>query len=227
MGRTTVDLSIGGMTCASCVAALEEALGRVPGVERVSVNLATERATLTFDPKTTSVQILTEAIEDTGYQVRSETITLPIQGMSCAACVAAIETALRRSAGVRAASVNLATSHATVTYLPSVLDPAALRAIVEDVGYEVPELSEGAQDREQVAHEQELGALRRKFTVGAGLSVLVLLGSMPDWLPWWPTPPTHPLTPWALTTPVQFWVGWQFLRGFAAALRHRGMGVSQ
>ncbi|MBS6363321.1 cation transporter, partial [Burkholderia sp.] len=42
----TVDLDIGGMTCASCAGRVEKALAAVPGVTRVSVNLATERATI-------------------------------------------------------------------------------------------------------------------------------------------------------------------------------------
>ena len=54
----------------------------------VSVNLATERATITYDTGVTNVQELAHAIEDVGYQVRSETATLPIHGMTCAACAA-------------------------------------------------------------------------------------------------------------------------------------------
>jgi len=75
-------------------------------------------------------------------------------------------------------------------------------------------------DVEQKAREQELATLRRKVVVGAILSSLVLVGSMPEWVPWWPAILTNHLTLWALTTPVQFWVGWQFLRGFSKALRH-------
>src|SRR4051812_45367100 len=83
----TVDMGVGGMSCASCVASLETALGRVPGVAHVSVNLAAERAAISYDADVTSVQALAQAIEDAGYQVRTETVTLPIHGMTCAACV--------------------------------------------------------------------------------------------------------------------------------------------
>ena len=64
-----------------------------------------------------------------------------------------------------------------------------------------------------------MATLRRKFVVGAILSALVMVGSMPELVPWWPAILTNHLTLWALTTPVQFWVGWQFLRGFGKALR--------
>jgi P-type Cu+ transporter len=62
--------------------------------------------------------------------------------------------------------------------------------------------------------------LQRKIVVGAILSALVMVGSMPELVPWWPAPLTNHFTLWALTTPVQFWVGWQFLRGFVRSLRH-------
>ena len=51
---TTFDLPIQGMTCASCVGRVERGLSKVPGVEVASVNLATERATVTYDPAVTT-----------------------------------------------------------------------------------------------------------------------------------------------------------------------------
>jgi P-type Cu+ transporter len=220
MKSITVDLSVSGMSCASCVASLEAALSRVPGVERVSVNLATERATVTYDADVTNVQALVQAIEQTGYRVRTETVTLPIQGMTCAACVNTLERGLRRATGVLSATVNLATARATVSYLPAVIDPRGLREVIEDLGYHAPEVTGAAEDSEQKARAQEMATLRRKFIVGAILSALVMVGSMPELVPWWPAILTNHFTLWALTTPVQFWVGWQFLRGFGKALRH-------
>src|SRR5919106_6284881 len=220
MRQMTGDLSVGGMSCASCVASMETELGRVPGVVHVNVNLATERATITYDADVTTVGALVQAIDDAGYQVRTETATLPIQGMTCAACVNTIERGLRKADGVLSATVNLATGRGTVSYLPSAINPHGLQEVIEDLGYEVPEVNGPAADVEQQAREQEMATLRRKFLVGAVLSTLVMVGSMPEWVPWWPAILTNHLTLWALTTPVQFWVGGQFLRGFAKALRH-------
>jgi P-type Cu+ transporter len=220
MRQMTVEMSVSGMSCASCVASLETALGRVPGVVHVNVNLATERATITYDADDTTVPTLVQAVEDAGYQVRTETVTLPIQGMTCAACVNTIERGLRKANGVLSATVNLAMGRGTATYLPSVINPHGLQEVIEDLGYEVPEVTGPAEDGEQQAREQEMTTLRRKFLVGAVLSILVMVGSMPEWVPWWPAVLTNHFTLWALTTPVQFWVGGQFLRGFVKALRH-------
>ncbi|MGC9671180.1 heavy metal translocating P-type ATPase [Planosporangium sp. 12N6] len=66
---TTVSrtLEIGGMTCASCVGRVERALKRVEGVELAEVNLATEVATVTYDPARVPVEALTEAVGKAGY----------------------------------------------------------------------------------------------------------------------------------------------------------------
>ena len=63
----STDLSIGGMTCASCVRHVERALADVPGVQEVSVNLASERAAVVFDPAQTSEKALVTAVESAGY----------------------------------------------------------------------------------------------------------------------------------------------------------------
>lgn len=62
-----IDLPITGMTCAACAARIERSLGKAEGVAEAAVNLATERASVTFDPAVTSVDRIVETIRDTGY----------------------------------------------------------------------------------------------------------------------------------------------------------------
>ncbi len=68
-GETALSLPVQGMTCASCVVRVEKALKRVDGVRTASVNLATERATVTFDPARTTVDQLRSAVADSGYSL--------------------------------------------------------------------------------------------------------------------------------------------------------------
>jgi Cu+-exporting ATPase len=63
----TAEFDIGGMTCASCVMRVEKALGKVPGVDHVSVNLATERATVHANPAVANEQLLA-AVSKAGYE---------------------------------------------------------------------------------------------------------------------------------------------------------------
>jgi len=67
----TLDLPIGGMTCASCVARVERALRKVPGVQQASVNLATESARITYAPSGEMEARLRRAVRDAGYEPRT------------------------------------------------------------------------------------------------------------------------------------------------------------
>ncbi len=220
MTTTRIDLPIRGMTCASCVARIEKGLANVPGVQEVSVNLAAERAALTYDPAQVGVEALISTIQEVGYEVPVATLTLSIGGMSCASCVATIEKALAAVPGVVRASVNLATEQATVEAVASVQVEALTHAVAE-VGYSAAPVADVAPDREKAARAQEIRRLGLKTLVGAVLSVPLMLGSFPEWFPWLPRLLTEHVTLFLLATPVHLWVGWQFHRGFWAALRHR------
>ena len=75
------------MTCASCVSHVEKALSKVPGVESAKVNLATESATVNYDPNRASVDTFAKAVQEEGYQVPLESEIFNVQGMTCASCV--------------------------------------------------------------------------------------------------------------------------------------------
>ncbi len=66
-GEAMTELAISGMTCASCVRRVEKALSKVQGVSLANVNLATEHATVTFDPQTAGIPDLIGAVENAGY----------------------------------------------------------------------------------------------------------------------------------------------------------------
>src|SRR3970040_2983124 len=83
-----------GMTCASCVARVEKSLSRVEGVTEASVNLATKTATVTVDPHRAGPGRLVSAIRDTGYEVPVQRTEFPVEGVTCASCVARVGRAL-------------------------------------------------------------------------------------------------------------------------------------
>src|SRR5438309_10903706 len=89
--ETEVLLPSGGMTCASCVRRVERALSKVEGVQSANVNLATERATVKYDPSRVTTSNLRAAVESAGYAVPTEEAVLPIEGMTCASCVRRVE----------------------------------------------------------------------------------------------------------------------------------------
>ena len=156
-------------------------------------------------------------------------IVAPVRGMHCAACVGRVERALTSVSGVEQASVNLATEQATVSFDPARTSVDALKAAVAAAGYELAEPRADAapvDDAEQAAREAEQRSQRTRLIVGVLLSVPVLLGGMAHLLPWVPAALRDPWVLLALTTPVQFWVGWQFHRGFLHDLRYRSASMS-
>ena len=96
--------------------------------------------------------MLLDKVRDVGYEPVTSTLDLGIRGITCANCVGRVERALKKVGGVLDAGVNLATERATVTYLPSEVSPAQLRAAVRESGYEVLETQAG-QDHSDVERE--------------------------------------------------------------------------
>jgi|DewCreStandDraft_2_1066082.scaffolds.fasta_scaffold00260_57 Cu+-exporting ATPase len=223
-GRLLLSLPIEGMTCASCVRRVERALSKVPGVQSASVNLATERATVTADPRQVSLQDVIQAVEQAGYGVRTAELTLPIEGMTCASCVRRVERALLRLPGVVSAAVNLATEKATVRYLPGTVTVEDIKQAVERAGYHIREeqrlpAGPAGADAQEERQRREQAVLRRKLLFSLAASALIMGLIFSPWkLPL--SMEQQNLLLFVLATPVQFWAGWQFYRGAWAAARH-------
>ena len=227
MTTKQIILPVQGMTCASCVSHVERALKKVAGVTGASVNLATERAAVEYDPAQTTPTDLVEAINDAGYTAVVERATIPVGGMTCASCVSHVERALKKVAGVTSASVNLATERATVEFLPTSAGLADLRRAIEEAGYQALAVEEETSaDREREARAREMRILTRKLVFAAVISVPVFLGSYPMWFPWVPDILKDWVVLFLLTTPVQFWAGWQFYKGAWAAFKHKSSDMN-
>ncbi len=218
----TITLPITGMTCASCVAHVEGALAEVPGVLSAQVNLATERATVVYNPDGTGLADLVKAVRETGYDVPVEKTTLAIAGMTCASCVAHVEKALKSVEGVLAASVNLATERATVEYVPGVASFADFVAAVKEAGYEVvlerEELGEEAESEE----ERKMRAARRRMLIAWAFTAPVILWMLPEMLLGvaWPTPTLYRVGMILLALPVLAVAGRNTYRSGWSSVRH-------
>ncbi|GAA5438131.1 heavy metal translocating P-type ATPase [Deinococcus aquaticus] len=227
----TMELGVQGMTCASCVGRVERGLTKVEGVEQATVNLATERATVQYDPEQTSPAALIEKVKAIGYEPVTGTLDLGIQGMTCANCVGRVERALKKVDGVLDATVNLATERASIRYLPASVSPGQLKAAVVSAGYGVLEAEAGQDrtDQEREAREREVQALRRAVTFSAIFAVpLLILAMVPMlympfhmWLTSYIDMKTLNWIMLALAAPVQFGPGLRFYRLGWKSLVHR------
>jgi len=223
-----IDLPIVGMSCASCASTIQKNLSGLKGVEKVNVNFATSKATILYQPQLISPQDFISSIRKSGYEVGLASVEIPVQGMHCASCVQNIEKALLRMRGVTKAAANLATERALVEYIPSETSLKEIKGAIEQAGYKVLEVppEEELADIEKIIREKEYKKLKLKFFVGLAAGILIFLGSSPRWFPWVPDFLNNFFVLWALATPVQFWIGWQFYRGAWNAFRHRNADMN-
>jgi Cu+-exporting ATPase len=224
MTTKQVSLPVTGMTCANCSLTVERNLKRMDGVAEAAVNLATEKATVTFDPAAVTEGQFLALIRDIGYDVPTAKAELPVTGMTCANCASTIERTLGRLGGVVAASANYASERVSVEYLPGVVSLAAIQQAIRDAGYDVVVAAEGeaAEDVERAAREAEIRSQTRKFWVGVAFTLPLFLLSMGrdfGLLGAWAHEPWVNWLFLLLATPVQFYVGGDYYVGGYKSLR--------
>ena len=226
-----VDLPITGMTCAACANRIEKKLNRQAGVQSASVNFATAKATVNYNPEKTNVSDLIQTVKDVGYDTAGTQKVEFIVDDSArpSGSGVPIEKHLSQLSGVISADFNLATMAINVEYLSNIVNVRAVRVAIEDFGYKVREVSgsgESAEDSIEAAHAAEYKELKTKFWISAVLSLPVLVIAMShgrielfnfsgvNWLQF------------VLATPVVFYCGAQFYLGAWAAFRHRAADMN-
>ena len=159
-------------------------------------------------------------------QKQSQVEVLPIIGMTCANCAATIERQVRKLPGIEAANVNLANERLSVSYDSIALSREAIIARVRKAGYDVPEIvaGEDMEDAEAKARAMDIAHQERRLLVGAIFTIPLFVLSMSrdiGLLGEWAFQPWVNYLFWALATPVQFYVGWDYYVSAYRALRAR------
>lgn len=220
-------LQITGMTCAACATRIEKGLKKIDGVTDANVNLALEKAAVTFDPKLTNVSEMEGKIVQLGYDTVKEVVELQITGMTCAACATRIEKGLNRLSGITGANVNLALETAHVEYNPAMVDVRDIQNKVSQLGYKAEpkqEVMDAGQRR-----QKEITKQKRKFFISAILALPLLWSmvshfSFMSWI-WLPDLFMNPWFQLALATPVQFYIGGHFYVGAYKALVNKSANM--
>src|SRR5687768_1970269 len=228
-------LPITGMTCANCVATVERNLKKLDGVNKAVVNLSSERATVDYEPTKLQLADMIARVERAGYGVATGEAELIIKRLSDDNDARRLEKALTNLEGVTEAQVTFANEKARVRYIPTIVSQAEIRSAVSRAGFESVELGGDAEDAEAKAREHEISEQRRLLIIGLIFTVPLFILSMArdfNWLPSFfyemqPIPgmmaETRPWVTWlmwALATPVQFYVGWQYYISAFKALRN-------
>jgi Cu+-exporting ATPase len=212
------------MTCANCVSTIERNLRRLEGVEQATVSLASERASVVYDPARVDARRLVERVRRAGYDVALGDLDLAVSGLSDDNDARRLERALSSVRGVVEVAVNYAAERARIRYLPTELTPAELRRGIEAQGFTAFERTSTTEDVERAARQHEIARQRRRLIVGLIFTVPLFVVSMMSDLGLIPMAVAHSAAfgwlQWALATPVQFYVGGQYYSGAFKALRN-------
>ena len=216
-------LPITGMYCANCVSTIERNLKKVNGVQSAVVNLSSERAVVQFDPLTTGLDAMIARVQRAGYGIATGEADLIIKRLADDSDARRLEKSLQKIEGVTEAQVSITTEHARLKYVPTVVSQAEIRQAIAKSGFEALELGGDAEDAEAKARQLEIDTQRRLLIIGLIFTIPLFLFSMSmdfgllptqwmesDWAMW---------LMFALATPVQFYVGWQYYVGAFKALR--------
>lgn len=164
--------------------------------------------------------------------------SFPIIGMHCASCARLIERQLKKTPGVSDAAVNYGSEQASVECDPSVATPEALAGAVAAAGYkavvgDAPRKTASGSvmtpdDIKEEAKRNELAGLKTKVVVSGVLSIVIMLGSFPEWFTGIFSDISSiyallaaPATLLLLTIPVQFWAGKSFYQATWSGLKNR------
>lgn len=231
---------IRGIHCASCVRTIEGALLKLFGVRLVQVNFAAETVLIEYDEKSVGPEDFARVVSEVGYKLeipqglggpgkkekldRKNFISLKIVGMDSAHCAMIVEKAIKTLSGIEKVEVDFNNARAKVIFDPREVSVEQIKQAIKDAGYEpIPETSEAEDvlEKEKQERERELKELKKKVIVGAALSVVIFLGSFPEWFSFVPKILQSYFILFLLTTPVQFWVGSRFYRGLVVLAKYR------
>ncbi|MFA4859474.1 heavy metal translocating P-type ATPase [Methanoregula sp.] len=217
------EIRISGMHCATCAVSIEESLMQIPDVVKAQVNFGTDTAHVEFNPGNVSLGTLEKAVNDAGYTVVNREVTLKVGGMMCATCVETIETVLRALPGVVAASVNLGTENAYVTYNPTVSDISDFKAAIEDAGYQFLGIAgEVSEEAEHAARASDLHEKFLRFVIGFAVSIPLMIAM---YVPLSLSMQGLAYLEFIIATPVFAYVAYPIFRAAYTALRNRSLSM--
>jgi P-type Cu+ transporter len=182
------NIQILGMTCAACAKAAERAVRKLEGVTEVSVNIATEKMNVDFDETKLSIDDIKSAVAKAGYEAKEEItfkeVSIPIEGMTCAACAKAVEKAVGKLQGIDSVSVNFATEKANIKYDTKLVRLSEIKQAISKAGYKALEIeSKNKVDEDKARKEKVIKTLWLKFIVSAVFSIPLLYIAMAPMMP--------------------------------------------
>lgn len=164
-------LHVSGMTCASCIAAIEKHVYKVKGVEYILVALMAQKAEIKYNPMYVMPFQLANIVTELGFPAtviegpssQNGEVDLHVMGMTCSSCVHAIESNVLKKEGVISASVSLSTQRGHFAFNPDILGPRDLIELINSLGFETNLIVDHAWDVSYLSQKEEVKKWRNSF----------------------------------------------------------------
>ncbi|KAL1501048.1 hypothetical protein ABEB36_006450 [Hypothenemus hampei] len=163
-------INVKGMTCGSCVAAIEKHVKKIPGCHKILVNLLAARAEVQYDSSVISATEIADSITELGFpaSVLSQAgageseVDLEISGMTCASCVHKIESNLEKMPGILKAQVALTVQKGKFKFDPEVTGPRTIIDTINKLGFQARLAGKDRND-ERLQQKDEIRKWKRSF----------------------------------------------------------------
>ncbi|MFR1710241.1 MAG: heavy metal translocating P-type ATPase [Clostridium sp.] len=170
---------IEGMTCSACANRVERAVKKLDGIEKASVNFATETLTVDFDKEKLDTEKIEETVVKAGYGVKKniKSYDFKIEGMTCSACANRVERVTKKLEGVESSTVNFATEKLTIKFNEDELSYGDIKAAVDKAGYKLVKEEDKVEEKEG-KKKDEASKLLTRFIASIILTVPLLIITM-------------------------------------------------
>ena len=223
-----ISLPITGMDCANCATAVERSMKKIEGIDKVHVNLASERASFEHNGGNQAIFDVMDKVTKAGYGIAIGEARLIISGLDDEQSSSSLENKIKDLEGITNVNINWVSGKVSVNYIPTLVTQVEIRDQIKNAGFEAQILGDQNTDTEEMIRKVEFEKQRRDLFLGLLLTIPLFLLSMSrdfgligDWAhqPWvnW--------LMWALATPVQFYVGRKYYTGALQSIRNKSANM--
>ena len=171
----SMDLPIEGMHCASCVLSVNKTFQRVEGVEEVDADLASNMLHITLNPKKLSYDEMDKTVQNLGFKLHSDEMSIKIQGMHCASCTMNVENFLMRLDGIYDVKADLTSQSAQIRYDSSKVTLKEIEKVIDSLGFELLGVVGQSEIDEEELYQKDLKEKKNRIIVGLIASAVLMI----------------------------------------------------